>query len=219
MKAERRYAIGITEPAGDSFLLLRRDHRLLLDFDRRLFENVGIATSLYPFLKNRYWYIACYVLLFVLLPYINILLKNLTDRQFDVFVILLFVVKSVLPVSQKQDFFRMDWGYSSAWLIVCYILGVYIKRRPGNWSLQKQIALAAAVSGVFFGYTALRFCYWGEASAFSWATEYVSPGIVVLSMLLVAIFSKITLENSRCTKRLQESAQRHLMCISCTTMS
>ena len=171
-------------------------------YNRNLFGDIGIVTSLYPFRANRFWYVACYVLLFVLIPYINILLNNIHDRQFDILVILLFVMTSVLPASQRLDFFRMDWGYSSAWMIVCYILGAYIKRKQGTLSLRKGIGLTVAISLAILGYTVLREKCFGDAMAFTWATEYVSPGIVLMSMLLVDIFSRLPLADHKFTRRI-----------------
>lgn len=169
-------------------------------FNRNLFGDIEIATSLNPFRANRFWYITCYVLLFMLIPYINILLNNIHERQLDILVVLLFVVTSVLPASQRLDFFRMDWGYSSAWMVVCYILGAYIKRKQASLSLRSSLALTVAISLAIFGYTVLREKYGGDSMAFSWATEYVAPGIVLMSMLLVSVFSRLPLENGKFAK-------------------
>lgn len=168
--------------------------------ERSWLEPIGIKTSLFPFLANRFWYIACYVLLFVLIPYINILLNNINERQFDVLVILLLVMTSVLPSLLKVDVFKMSLGYSSAWLAVCYILGAYVKRKQLLLSVRRSIVLSIMISLATLVYSLYRLQFHADSAAFSWVTEYISPCIVVLSMLWINIFSKLTLADGKISK-------------------
>ena len=61
------------------------------------------------------------------MPYLNILInKNnhlLAKIMFDTGILF-----SLIPSLCFTDLFRLESGYSTAWLIVCYILGAYLKR-------------------------------------------------------------------------------------------
>lgn len=82
-----------------------------------------IVIALFPMLIGRYWYITCYVLVFLLMPCLNLVVQKLQDSALRKLCILLFVLLSVIPSLADVDFFKMGVGYSAAWLAVCYIWG------------------------------------------------------------------------------------------------
>ncbi|GEM_PF-1517363 len=87
------------------------------------------AVSLCPPIITRYWYIVCYLPVFLLMPYINLLLHRLTLRQADTFCLMLVTVFSVIPSFTAHDLFRQNIGFSAGWLVVCYIVGATTRRR------------------------------------------------------------------------------------------
>lgn len=87
------------------------------------------VVSLCPPIITRYWYIVCYLPVFLLMPYINLLLRKLTLQQADTFCLMLVTVFSVIPALTAHDLFRENFGFSAGWLIVCYIVGATTRRR------------------------------------------------------------------------------------------
>jgi len=96
------------------------------------------------------------------------------------------------------DFFRISNGYSSMWLIICYLFGAYVRKFGINLSGRKKwmliicnsiltvvIALyikghsSEMLRGIFTGYNGLL------------PFQYISPMITINSLLMVSLFSEM----------------------------
>lgn len=87
------------------------------------------VVSLCPPIITRYWYIVCYLPVFLLMPYLNLLVRTLTLRQADKLCLVLVLIFSVVPALTAHDLFRENFGFSAGWLLVCYIVGATTRRR------------------------------------------------------------------------------------------
>ena len=72
--------------------------------------------------NNCYWFIAQYLALYMLYPFINCLLKNIDKKQHQtlIFILLLFL-------SIYASVYFANNGFSISWFILLYIIGAYIK--------------------------------------------------------------------------------------------
>lgn len=83
-----------------------------------------------PFVK--YWYIAAYLLLCLLAPYINLLLEHLNDRKLLYLVILLFFINSICGF--VFEIVEIGRGYSISQAVFLYIFGRYLGRKQ-EWRI------------------------------------------------------------------------------------
>ncbi len=165
-----------------------------------------IIVSLFPILINEYWYVTCYVFLFFLIPYLNYLLHKLDKKNVKNLLIILFILLSLLPnVFFQVDFFRVLNGYSPVWLVYCYLLGGYI----GKYGLK----IKSLYKCLFYFFICIvcafllniivrivTFKVYGQVFHDSWFINYISPFILIGSILSVFIFSKINFNNFKFTK-------------------
>ena len=79
-----------------------------------------------PLKGGAFWYFKAYFLLFFIFPLLNIVVKNMSKKQF----ILLFAVIGVFICILSQ--YGYDWGfnrgYSFVWLVALYFVGAYFKK-------------------------------------------------------------------------------------------
>lgn len=87
----------------------------------------SILGSLFPITAGAYWYLAAYVMVFLLIPWMNLLIRNMSKNQYSTLIVSLFVLFCVIPAFSKVDYFAMQDGYSPYWLIFLYFLGGYIR--------------------------------------------------------------------------------------------
>lgn len=84
--------------------------------------------SFLPILTNEYWFVNCYILLYILSPFINKLIESLNKKEFQKLLIILLIVfcafTSILPSSFTFD---KTGGYGIIWFIVLYLVGAYIR--------------------------------------------------------------------------------------------
>lgn len=100
---------------------------VLICFDVE-FSAGNMLMAILPVLRGKYWYITCYAGLFILFPYLNILIEHLERRQCIILLISMTIVFSILPNLMAVDLFGMENGYSVAWLAIGYIFGACWKK-------------------------------------------------------------------------------------------
>jgi surface polysaccharide O-acyltransferase-like enzyme len=99
-----------------------------------LFTNIidfnikDMIVSFMPIITKEYWFVTVYILLYLLSPYLNILIYNLSKKQFKTLIgIMLFVFcicTTFLPSSFTLDTTR---GYGIIWFVCLYFIGAYIR--------------------------------------------------------------------------------------------
>lgn len=170
--------------------------------ERRLY-----AYALCPPLMGRYWYLTSYLLLFVMIPYINVLLKTLGEKQFTRMLFLLLLLFSFATTFASTDFFKVYSGYSPVWLVFCYVCGAYIYRSKGRTIVKNKKCVLA----MFFVNTAVVVvsCFW-PLSSFLGTVElygYTSPFMLANAAILLVIFSDISIEK-RVFRKLTKSLSK-----------
>lgn len=151
----------------------------------QIFSGIGsVVIAIFPMLADLYWYITCYILVFLLMPCLNLILQKLDETVLKKLGILLFLLLSVVPSLVDVDFFRVKQGYSAAWLIVCYIWGG-IFRKTG-WTLLRrwELPLFLTSSGIvlLLRLLGIHSPFGGESG---YMLAYTSPLILLNAVLLL----------------------------------
>lgn len=90
------------------------------------FSWVGVASSLFPILSKKYWFMTCYVVLYCFSPYVNRLVETLSRRSFER---LMFVWGFFFVLAPTFLFFEIqnDTGKGIINITLAYLIGQYIK--------------------------------------------------------------------------------------------
>lgn len=148
-----------------------------------------IIGSLCPPIIGRYWYIVSYVFVYFSMPYLNKLIQQMDKRAYEKFLLVQFILLSILPTIMHTDLFRINTGMSPFWLIICYFIGAYIKKYCSIKVRQ------ASLAGSFYVIAILPLLWWmivekatlrlfGEAKFCNiWVDSYSSPFIVILAVI------------------------------------
>ena len=87
-----------------------------------------ILTAVLPVHMEVFWFISCYIVIYLLQPLIAAGVKNMSVKSLRVLIVSLIVYeclfKSFLPFKLEVD----DAGYSVIWFLVMFLLGAYMKR-------------------------------------------------------------------------------------------
>ena len=131
-------------------------------------EMVSPGTILYmflPVLSGRYWFLNAYVVMILVSPVLNRLLRDMPRWQLSGLLLSLLAVFCVAPIfSLGNDIFKTQNGYAFPWFIVMYLCGGYIRR---------YCPMSANVWKIFLGYLLLVFGHllWNRL------TTAVIPGV------------------------------------------
>ncbi len=94
----------------------------------RQFNTSECIKAFFPILTKEYWFVNCYLLLYILSPFLNKFIKSLEKKEFQRLLVILLVVfcilTSILPSNYTLDATR---GYGILWFIVLYFVAAYIR--------------------------------------------------------------------------------------------
>lgn len=108
--------------------------------------------TLLPVLSNIWWFITCYILLYILSPFINVGLSNLKNRQFNLLMFLIVLIFYVLPLfAFFFPPFDSSEGMGIIGFITLYITGFYFAKRKFNLPVKKGIFYLILNNIIIFG--------------------------------------------------------------------
>ena len=164
-----------------------------------------IILSLFPILIKRNWYINAYFSMYLLIPIINngiILLNKNIHRNliisFIFFYNVYYIISIILGLYSISEL--LNNGYSSMWLIILYIIGAYI----GKYKISKKKKITRVYIFSYLLMYLFSFLYTSEitfkliefkSTITKIFINYISPTIIMQSISLIMILSKIDIKN------------------------
>lgn len=107
-----------------------------------------------PTITKQYWFVTCYIILYILSPFLNKMLKNFEKKDYFWLIALLLVIQCVLP--------KVTPGFLSnqGWFITLYIIASYFRNCKSKIFDSFTISLVTFLvsftliicANVFFGY-------------------------------------------------------------------
>ncbi len=85
----------------------------------------ALKEALLPFWSGENWFVTCYLLLCLIVPFLNPFLKNLEQKQFVKLLAILFAIRFVTPLFDTKTFWSTAHGFEQ--FIFLYMIGAYIK--------------------------------------------------------------------------------------------
>lgn len=99
---------------------------VLMPESRTLSEMVSMFL---PILRGRYWFFTAYVVVLLLSPVLNLVIRSLTRGQFHLLLAVLFLLFGIIPVGALgNDVMRISGGHHFSWMIALYLIGGYLSR-------------------------------------------------------------------------------------------
>lgn len=143
-----------------------------------------------PILRGRYWFFTAYVVVMLLSPVLNLVIRSLNKGQFRLLLAALFFLFGVIPVaSLGNDVMRISAGHHFSWMIVLYIIGGYLRRFAPAGGAKKWLAGYFLFGGVHliykFAATAVELGDFGNL-----LLTYPSPLIVGEAICLFLYFAE-----------------------------
>ena len=108
--------------------------------------NVWLKVMVPYLLPTNYWFVNAYVIMLLLMPYLNKVLNNVSKHQLQCLLILLFVVDSVFPtlaiMFPRIEFDVANLGYSTgSYFIFLYFLAGYLQRYGSSFLFSMKCSL------------------------------------------------------------------------------
>ena len=88
-----------------------------------------VIREILPININQYWFVQCYVLLYCISPFINNYIINLSKKNYQKLLIVLFIVFSIIPTFTGNNFLSNN-GHTFYQFIYLYLVGAYLREYP-----------------------------------------------------------------------------------------
>ena len=102
----------------------------------------SILQAILPITMQTWWFMSIYIVLYMMTPYINKLLKLLSFKEFNSLLIILLFIFVIWPSLPKFRPIDIQGGYSLYSFILLYIVGAYISKFYKDKTFNKFILLA-----------------------------------------------------------------------------
>ena len=88
-----------------------------------------IINCILPSSTSEYWFVNCYIIMYIFSDYINIFINRMTRSEYKKFLIIGFFVFCLLPFLSGLKFLN-NTGYTFYYFIYLYMIGAYLKKFP-----------------------------------------------------------------------------------------
>ena len=168
----------------------------------------SLEACLKPLLTNEYWYVTAYFGLSVLTPVLNAA-AELPKKTFAEMLIGLFACFVLLPKIADNDLFLTRSGYSTLWLVLLYLVGMFFRLHLLPKKRSRLCGAAClAVYGMISVFLPLQkrltenklLASGIENPVYLKNYAYTSVLIVLSSIALFAVFTRINVQNKAVCK-------------------
>lgn len=158
--------------------------------------------SFAPISTEKWWFASTYFVMYLLSPFLNKLLRSLTQKQYISMLILTMVLWSVLAVVflrtlQFNDLLMFFWIYSVGGYIKLYKNRESVNKRKCSAFLLITVAVAFGTQALCTYFIQLGFLTDFAAKYKEAFTLSNSPFTIIISVLMFLIFKGIKIKNSK----------------------
>lgn len=146
-------------------------------------------------------FVQSFLMFFLLIPFLNVLIRNITERQHILLLLLLCFIYVFFGTMKAFDVFNITMNYIS-WFIVIYITSSYIRLYPKKWFSNKLICGLILLFWIFLSMLSIVVCTWYlSITGKHWPYDFVMDANTFLAYMIgvfaFLFFKNIHLKNNR----------------------
>lgn len=166
-----------------------------------LFSLGGLKSQflfLFPVTQNSFWFITAYLLVYILSPYFNLLIRAMDERTHRRFLLTVLILWCVIPTAfgfLLGGTEGMLYYNRFIWLAVMYFLGAYIRlyvgdaEKRGKWGRRRVARTTAAAAALVLSILIIdRFSGFFAALGTTEPAYFWPPNTILMLLLSVSVF-------------------------------
>ncbi len=163
---------------------------------------LNIAQAVLPVTFGTYWYFSTYFIIFLFIPFVNRILERMSNKTLVCFSATLIVLFCLYKNLLLRDTGIALGGHGILWFTILYIIGATVKKCNLFAGTKKRYLLIGCLCCVFitlFSKVAIEFVtlrFFGESRGSNMLNSHLSISIVLYSVLLLGLFSKISVKGT-----------------------
>ena len=153
-----------------------------------------IGKAVMPVTFDQYWYFTAYTGLFLIMPFLDMILRSVDGKKMLIAIAVLSCYTTV--ATRWTDALELDGGYSFVWLSILYLVGAIIKKEELHKKCKKKyiILIMSVIVLVTWSWKVWIGGIFGHGLE-NLPISYISPTILVISLCFVLIFGNMKIQN------------------------
>lgn len=141
-----------------------------------------LVKSFFPFLFNQYWFVTAYLVLIILLPYINRIIHGISRIEHRYLILAMMLFSFIFPLINN---YIMGTMYSFSTICTVYVIGAYIKKY--DFKLNNKLSYVAILFALLSLYIAqvLMYLMLHRLSGIDKLNYGLMPAIISVGIFLV----------------------------------
>ena len=162
-------------------------------FDAHNFSWDRLQMNFLPITHKLYWFFTNYIILYCLFPFINIMLKQLSKKQFKILLFVLIGIFSIIPtiISSSSIYSEL------AWFITVYCIGAYIRLNGNKYFKNLKLNLCIFIIGYVIVISSIILFSIYKIMPIQRFGQLNKLPIVIISINLFLIFLNIKVMNNK----------------------
>lgn len=161
------------------------------------FEKKELIKMLFPITFGLNWFITCYLLFYMIHPFLNLIIKSLNKKQLLFCSIILIILYSFVPMVKDNLFYTNRLiGFILIYFIVSY-LKLYMKSFTENKKINFKLLIVSILLLVGMiccaNYLGLKYSFFSN-KMLHW-NKFVNPLIIIFSISLFNLFHNYSFHN------------------------
>ena len=157
------------------------------------FTWIDVATLFIPVTQIGGNFTSCYLVFFLFIPFLNILIRNLNEKQ-HIYLLLLCSLTYILFGTIKGGPFKVIMNYVS-WFSVLYIIASYIRLYPKKWFTNNRICGIGLIITVVLSVSSVIVCAFAGNKFGKFLPFYFVTDSNTLLAVLVGVFAFLFFKN------------------------
>ncbi len=154
----------------------------------------NIIRIIFPFSPNDYWYISIFIILMLLVPYLNKVIANTTKSQLKKLILILLVLFSIVPTIAMIENIYISLGA----FVTLYFIGAYIRKYSNKKFENIKKTLLLSIIWFLICVILTILC---DINGFDKINSFVWPmfrtPILFLSISVFLLFKNIKIKNNK----------------------
>lgn len=154
-----------------------------------------LIQHLFPITFNMWWFASTYIIFYILTPFVNKFLHNISKYEYKIFLIICTILWCILPTFTTKNFGSNDL----IWFLYLYSLAGYIKRFPikKEISCKKYIGFSLFIicltflSTIIFDILGTANVFFAKHAAYLYGMQEIPMVLISLSLFLGFLKIKI----------------------------
>ena len=158
--------------------------------------------NFFPVSSNEYWYVTAYVAIYLLSPFMNIVLRKINKKQYSVLLALITIFMVIQPSIFYTNTTIINSGLSLIWMVYLYIFAGYIRMHYDK-NIKKEICFMISILLVIL--TVIMSAIYAPFLKIdlSKISKHYSITVVCSTIFMFLGFKQVNLKNKKTIKLLE----------------